>query len=64
MKNERIIKVSSITRVYGTQSYYRNGYSKVPFIRLAGRYIEKIGINIGDSVKVEFIDNQIIISKI
>ena len=44
--------------------YYLNyGEYQVPMIRLAGKYLQQFGICIGDSIKVEYSTDQIIITK-
>jgi hypothetical protein len=45
--------------------YYLNYTNKqVPMIRLSGKYLNRYGINIGDSIKVIYTKEQIIITKI
>jgi len=36
---------------------------KVPMIRLSGKYLQQFGLNIGDSIKVDYSSDQIIITK-
>jgi len=44
--------------------YYLNyGESQVPMIRLAGKYLRRFGICIGDSIRVEYSTDQIVITK-
>jgi formylmethanofuran dehydrogenase subunit D len=43
--------------------YLRYANRKVPMIRLAGKYLNQFGIEIGDSIKVEYSKGQIIIKK-
>lgn len=35
----------------------------VPMIRLAGKYLQRFGICIGDSIKIEYSTDQIVITK-
>ena len=45
--------------------YYLNYNDKmVPMIRLSGKYLNRYGMNIGDSIKVVYTNNQIVITKI
>jgi len=45
--------------------YYLNYTDKqVPMIRLSGKYLIRYGINIGDSIKVKYTNEQIVITKI
>ncbi len=45
--------------------YYLNNNDKiVPMIRLSGKYLNRYGIHIGDSIKVVYTNNQIVITKI
>ncbi len=45
--------------------YYLNYTDKqVPMIRLCGKYLIRYGINIGDSIKVKYTNEQIVITKI
>ena len=45
--------------------YYLNYTDKqVPMIRLSGKYLIRYGINIGDSIKVVYTNEQIVITKI
>jgi formylmethanofuran dehydrogenase subunit D len=64
MNTERILKVSSITNTYKTVTYPRYKYTTVPFIKLAGKYLESIDISIGDHVKISTRKGKIIIEKI
>ena len=44
--------------------YYLNYPSRrVPMIRLSGKHLNQIGIDIGDMIKVEYNQEQIIITK-
>jgi antitoxin component of MazEF toxin-antitoxin module len=44
--------------------YYLNYREyQVPMIRLAGKYLQRFGLDIGDSIKVEYTTDQIIITK-
>jgi len=36
---------------------------KVPMIRLSSKYLQQFGLNIGDSIKVEYSSDQIVITK-
>jgi len=44
--------------------YYLNyRESQVPMIRLAGKFLQRFGICIGDSIRVEYSTDQIVITK-
>ena len=44
--------------------YYLNYTEKqVPMIRLSGKYLIRYGINIGDTIKVKYTREQIVITK-
>lgn len=64
MKSDRVLKVSSITTIYDRLEHNSYGMSQVPFIKLAGKYLEKAGINIGDHVRVVIRENQVYIEKV
>jgi len=45
--------------------YYLNyRESQVPMIRLAGKYLQRFGICIGDNIRVEYSTDQIVITKL
>lgn len=49
------------TKIQYASRYSGNHYSYVPKIQLQGKWIEKIGFSIGDTVAVEYHDNAITI---
>lgn len=49
------------TKIQYASRYYGNHYSYVPKIQLQGKWLEKIGFSIGDTVAVEYHDNAITI---
>lgn len=49
------------TKIQYASRYSGNHYSYVPKIQLQGKWLEKIGFSIGDTVAVEYSDNAIII---
>ena len=49
------------TKIQYSSLYSGNHYSYVPKIQLQGKWLEKIGFSIGDTVAVEYHDNAITI---
>lgn len=49
------------TKIQYASRYSGNHYSYVPKIQLQGKWLEKIGFSIGDTVAVEYSDYAIII---
>ncbi len=50
-------------KLYRKVYYLNYPLYKVPMIRLAGKFLEHIGIHVGDRIKVEYTANQILITK-
>lgn len=62
MKEERTLTVGTRTKTtyHGLQSKYH----EYPQINLTGKWLEELGIQAGDKVKVQCMDGQIAITKV
>ena len=61
----RILTVSKTSQIrYGSKwgTAFHN-WVDVPFIRMSGKYLQKAGFNIGDSIEVEILDGFIILKQ-
>ncbi len=67
MKNNKVIFTGMVEKNQGVYSrhYNRNGnITHHPYIRLAGKYLENIGFNIGDRINIQIEQGKITITKI
>lgn len=66
MENDKIAFTGIVEKNQGIYSshYLNHGkITKYPHIRLAGKYLEKIGFNIGDRVNIQMEQGKITITK-
>ncbi len=47
-----------------TISYKPGSISEIPMLRITNNYLRKYGFNIGDEVKIEYKQNELIIKKV
>ena len=47
-----------------TISYKPGGRPEIPMIRIANKYLEKYGFNVGDKAEIEYKQNELIIKKV
>lgn len=61
MKEERTLTVGTRTKVQ--YRGWQSSYHEYPQISLTGKWLNELGINAGDKVKVQIKDGQITITK-
>lgn len=62
MKDERTVTVGTRTKI--TYHNLQSRHHEYPQISLTGKWLEELGINAGDKVKVQCKDGQIAITKV
>ena len=62
-----MIRTMTVTYAVGSETGYGGWYSignQKPMIRIANRFLQKSGFNVGDKFLVEYQDNVVIIRKL
>ena len=64
MTKTKNIKVQYSSRMSGGSGYYGSRYTAYPKIQMEGKWLQELGFNVGDQLKVEYEEGSIRITPV